>query len=596
MKLLRFPQKNDALTGNLFGQTATFSYNGRELLLLGLFQVEDQQTYNLRSMERAWEAATSAAFTYRDIGGEDLIEKILTAVNGVIKNSISPMDGAIVLIEDNAINFSTNGSVSVVLTEGGSVTIVSSDQKTSEFTAVTSGQIETNDNIILAAEPVCQQLITIQDFSVHQLEEIAENEKSLVIALIRDKKVIEDELIEEAQLPVLISSLKLAMAGFVERLKNGISHAKESLKKKQQQAPPIVLSEAEPTKITKEIKSDLLPKVNFKLKLRPITIIGLIIFLSGLVYGSSLIYGHFRQTEEPEVIVSSLLTDFKALPAQDSEKYLIEKFSKSKYDQLNEEEKKEFSDLLEKRGITEVRLELIKEFPETLIDIAEVDSKIYGLDKTGQLWVMGEETLEKVAQKGLIIDPQRLFVFNANRLLVTDALGNIWLFDNSAKQPVSLPLPRTISDGKKILGKFQSNLYIYHQGSNLIYRVPGFGRDIINQSIYSDLDNIGLTTLQDYIIVGDAVGLDNTGKMTVFSRNTPSKNSKKVGVSTNARIYGNEEKYYQLRDYLIYQYNPALDVQSKYLILSEGAPIAVHLNDGEFSLIASGKNLYRVAN
>jgi hypothetical protein len=581
MNIVRYPITNGVWAGSIFGQSTVFSFGDKTVSLSALFESPDQEPYHLKGLEKAWEAATSAAFINRSLPGEELIEKILTAINATIKESSISLQGAVLVTEELKVHFSTVGESEVILSDGNSTSCVSAIQRGQEFTAVTSGEVEPGDLLILSPSFLAPELRKRTRLTPEIFEELCLNEKTLVLTASSTEPQTPNEFDESEDRHA--TRTQQAIAERAAKITSKISSALKSVRLPK--LPKLRL------KLPKK-----LPKFKFRISSlsRPVTIIAVLIFVGGIYFAGTVLSERFKIARQAEQPPKTLLTLLQQTATADTIAFLTTEFEFSKYQSLTESEKSTFHETLKQRSIEPLTATVQQALPEKILDVSSLGSNLYILDASGQLWRY-DTTLRKVEQSGLIVEPQRVLALKEDRILVTDKAGNIWLYDGAATQPISLPLPQSLSSGTKLVAKYNSNIYIYNSQTKVISRISGFDRDIINPSTYANTETLGFGLLRDLWIIGDAVALDTSGKIKIFSRNVTSKEVT-AAASETARIISSTTGSIHLNGRFMTTYSPELTVTKTSFLLTPETPEVPVLQSDTVTVVGAGNTLYRLGN
>lgn len=496
------PASNEAWQGEYFCQQTNFQYSGKSVSLALLLQGSQPDAFTLRLAQNAWEQATTTAFAQRALAPEQLIEQILKAINETLEQSSGITGGGLLLLSGETIHFSTAGEIGVFLTSDGETSKVSGDETSpSRFTAVTSGPLNESDTVVVAPlfmQKFSQGVQTPAEL-LHQLED--HQARALWVGWQNE----------------LANSRTTAQAA---KLQTSVTAILTSL-----QQTAMKLGQA-----TKKLPKPALPKISLRELSwrRPsfrlgsiISLLVLLALLGGIGYGAWQIKDRIQTAKTPAAPPTTLLSRLQETPASELTTFLTTNFSFEQYQALSQADRDSFAQLLTQNTISLITPEVVQEFPEKIVSTGLAGTTFFFIDSTGQLWKYENAVLTKIQQNGLIINPTQLLAISKERVLVTDETGNIWIFDATETQPVSLPLPKELATGKKRLASYLKNLYIYAETGRTIYRVGGYDRDIINLSSYAKLDSLAIADLTDFKIFGDAVSVSSAGSVQFFRRNQP---------------------------------------------------------------------------
>lgn len=331
--------------------------------------------------------------------------------------------------------------------------------------------------------------------------------------------------------------------------------------------------------------------------------------------GIGIIHYEFRKVGKvPTVVTPTIAALITKAPAEQLFSFIEQNLTVDNYKHLSSTEREQFNKTLASHNIgliTDSAAQFTIDQPIAALDTTA--NNLYLLDATGQLWRAGTEA-SKMPQQALITNPVDLTAMSDNKIVASDQAGQVWLYDNSNNQPIIIPLPPSLTQGPKLVGKYgSSNLYLYQTVTNTAYKVGGFIRDIFPESlapaepnaeppappapfITGDILNFG--ALADWLIPGDFYGATQDGVIKNFTKgaigsfsvnyyqdNTP------IHLSATAK----ETEIAVARGKFISIYSTETGEKiSEKVIVTDSLISAVSLNPHGELLAATGKTIYKI--
>jgi hypothetical protein len=187
-----------------------------------------------------------------------------------------------------------------------------------------------------------------------------------------------------------------------------------------------------------------------------------------------------------------------------------------------------------------------------------------------------------------------MVVFSDQKIVVSDNSGNVWLYDGTPEQPKSIALPSKLASGKKLLQKYQNNLYLL-LADGTIFRVSNFDSTLDSATTLTKAGTIPFANIADWQIGGTSYALSADGKLIDFTKSKLGTVSVLSAPATAIyHLTGNDQEVDVTNGSLIWRYSPT-GVQTNLFYLGSEKPIA------DLRLVAAGqyvfmveKNLYQI--
>lgn len=520
------------------------------------------------------------------------LNKAVIKAQSRVKQTISVV--ALVL-ESNQIHFSSIGTSRVLLHRSGKINDVTtgSTRNGNQFAAVTSGDIDGNDTLLItnqnlyeftAAEPdEFWESNDPNELSKKILTRTQNSEQALNCVILQyspDETTQTTLYWEESDkhYPIKFPSLSLP------------SLPKFSLPKVSFNKMPNIFT------LFKKIK---LPQLKFSgiiKKFKPIYIYITVVIVA-MVFGVSVLLNRQTSPSVNQLDEISIVEDFSNTTLSDRLSFLFNLASTNKINSLTKEEADNLTALaLESNIETIIPIGKISELPHNVVSISSHEGSLYLLDETGQLWQIAvNDQLKQIDHLIMVKSPTSLVAFGETSLIASDSLGNIWHYNGETAGPTSLVMPSNLSVGNKLIAKYLNNLYIYSESKNAIYRQVNFTDKITTNSPYSGLTSLGDSKIWSWTINGDFVFLTNRSDIVGLLRDKITINAITIpNASADSNISSEEEVVITSSKQLLSAYLPdgSLVWQKFYLTDEKITDVSVSGNTVWFSI---GKEIYRQA-
>lgn len=467
---------------------------------------------------------------------ESSLKQVNRTVQDIMGKSKAPVSCVAVLLEEEQIHCAGIGQAKLGLLRNGKLaTILGGKNSTEEtFAAVTSGDLRDGDWLFIANHAFYSLLSKLNDdiWTLSDVSEIAEriteqnrnnqaiNQAGIMLRFKTDATETNQTVLWENPVTAKLSVSKVSFnwskkrGGQLLGIVAKIGTLTSAIFQRVRRLIPVYSK-----KIGDDLSSrsvDNRPKSWLTLKrLVPAVIVLIIIGV-----GVTVIY---KQTHRKLVSVpaeSSLLSKIQSEPATQILKTLLEKFSFSGYQNLDEDDKKQLAIILASQNIQLTNLPSpLAQTPTEISAIDAVGDQLALIDSRGQTWVFNNSLLIQQNQRQLIANPASLTSFDTNKFLVTDISGNLWLLTNTSDLPQALVQPVAVGEGVKLADHYQGNLYFIAQETNTTFRVSGFDKDLAGTTIYNKGENLAIGKVSDLAINGKVLAVDIQGKLVEFVRN-----------------------------------------------------------------------------
>lgn len=537
------------------------------------------------------------------------LEQGLKAANQVITQAASRLsneiNAAIGLLDGAEIHLSTIGGAKVLLGQaGGRLTDVSGDPRDSRqtFSDLTSGELKDGECLVVANSTLARQLLNLPERTWQEkegralIEMIAQVERSPlmknsgVVARYQPTKPTFVETIYwedlEHRLPIRLPKMpKLALSQVNWSRFNRIVTVIQ----------PPVLGLVRKLKLNRFKLNWRWPNIGpFPRRLViPLLIIGLV---TGGIWIAKARSG--RSPNEPTKSQLNLVESIKAASREDRLP-ILSRISVEEYQSLGSSEQTEINQLAKELSLTLALLPAsLFQVPAPIVGVETTGNRLLIIDQTGQLWRWENNALAKADQPNLIKSPLSLATLADNRLFVSDAVGNIWIFDDKPNQPTALPMNTALSNSPKLLAGFENNLYLYLINSKTVHRIGNFETEAANPPVYTKPETINLISLSDWAINGDVLGVSKTGEVRGWRRNQTSGVNFTVEVGDSLPRLTTNSKNTSL--YLAFgkqlgKYSPEGKEQEKRLIMTAALITDISLSpDGTKLYLAIGDSVYQL--
>lgn len=460
-------------------------------------------------------ANTIARETARRINGPvvDALEESLKFSNPFldqIQNDLGEkLDVAVLVTLGSTVHFANVNDAKVYLSSTGKLSDVTENSSNSRaFSAITSGELENNDMLIVGNADFIHQLQALDAVIWEQPSPIGVAEN---LAILTDEATAEN------------------IAGYMFKFDedNPLDETAELVRSEQRlplnlpKIPRLALPKLSlklPTMTGKSwgnLKS-FIPHISPPNKK---VVIGVSLVLLVLI-GGVFFYKKPKVATEPAKASPSLSDTLGSLSGDSLDNYLSKNVSLDTFNNQGSAEQQKIIATLTAKNISVIKSpQIASQLPETVAVSAVLDTTLYLIDQTGQLWKYSNSKLIKIDQSQLVPQPLSLTVLNENKIVVSDQSGGIYLFDGSKSQPIKLSTPNNWPSGGRLVNSYNANLYIYNLTDNSVYRVSNFDKSL-SSSLYTKGGTLSFSSLKDWSIPSVLLGIDASGKVLTWQRNT----------------------------------------------------------------------------
>ncbi len=447
---------------------------------------------------------------------------------------------AVALFVKEEVHFAVIGDCKLLLFRGGRLTDVTAtdDGSSTRFSSVTSGDLAENEWLMVATPPTVPFLREQDnatwfepdlDALAAQLidQSPAEERNNFFANLIRyradgtgqEKTVLWDNL--DHITPIRLPKFSLprfdvpALRSLTAKAQNAVTalrtrRAQRTVSQPVTESANTALHDKKPP-IWQRIKA---PQIFARIRNRTV-IIGLVAIVLIIAIGARAITARVAKTDEASS-TPTLLERFSQTAVADRINFLDEQFSFDQYGDLSEDELQTFRSLAEQAGISIHNPgEVVIEAPTSIAALDSLGTTTVALDATGRLWLIRDNKLTKVEQSILVQNPKSVAIVRDDRIVSTDAAGNIWLFDGSPTQPAALSLPSTLGTQTKTVASYAGNLYIYTEGAKTVFRQSNFDKELTALRSVGKFDSVS-GSLTDWAINGQIVGISDAGATSIL--------------------------------------------------------------------------------
>lgn len=464
---------------------------------------------------------------------EDALKNINSVINTANQKIDSPVSVAIAIHTDREVYFSTAGDSSILLQRAGKSSVVSAKPKgaeAQEFATVTSGELRAHDRLCYGNEEflaVCKQLGEAED-SAKALRAIIGAGATVETGCVVDVATQQTShtttvYANDHQLSVKLPSVNTAvlttattkMLAWSSQTTKIVSKQLKQLWQNRPKRPTRPKQSPQPIEHLEEAETTVPAKQQAR---RPkISIIGMVGILILLVLAAGAGYAVrkaivARSQKAPPTVaeVPAIISDLTTANLDTIPTVLAQDLTQERYNYLTTTQQQQLANLIAPAQITITTPSTpLFTLPTTVALLATTPKNdvVYALDQTGQLYSWDGKTLVTIAQTTTISTPVSITAMAKNRVLVSDAQGNIYLFDGSDKQPLKLPQPTGWTTGKHLVQSYNGNLYVLTVTDGVVHKIPGFGADITNDSTLLTLPPDPTDPIQNFLINGDIVTL-----------------------------------------------------------------------------------------
>lgn len=518
------------------------------------------------------------------------LNKAVIKAQAKVKQTISVV--AIVL-EGNQIHFSTIGTSRIFLHRSGEINDVTtgSTRNGNQFAAVTSGDVDTNDTLLIANQNLYEFIASESDelWEDNDLNELSKkilgrtqnSEQALNCVILQyspDETTQTTLYWEEGDKRYPIKFPKLSLPVLPKISLPKISFSKLSI-------------------IFNSIKKINFSQLKFhKLKkVKPVYLYMVAVIIAVAFGASALLNRQTNSSTDP--LEETTVIDFTNTDGTKRLDFLFNLASTNKIIALSSDEITQLTVLARENNIEIVTpVGKISELPRSVVSISTHEGLLYLLDESGQLWQVGvNDQLKQIDHLIMVKNPTSLVAFSETSLVATDSLGNIWHYNGETTGPTSLVLPSNLSSNNKLIAQYLNNLYIYSESNNSVYRQTNFTDKITTNSPYTGLTSLGSSKIWSWTINGDFIFLTDRSDIVGLLRDKITINAIATPNSTaQSNISSEDDVIIISSKQLLSAYLPdgTLLWQKFYLTNEEITDVSVSGNTVWFSI---GKEIYRQA-
>ncbi len=448
------------------------------------------------------------------------------------------IDCAVALFIEQEVHFTVIGNCRLLLFRSGHLTDVTSADASApdQFSSVTSGDLAEGEWLMVSApgmvdflrnqQPETWKESDIEAIAAEIIDQAPALERSSFFATLlrlrsdtagQQQSIFWDNL--DHATPIKLPKLSLPKFDLkpLAGLARGVSERIAAYKEKRSAAPVVVAKKAEQATDDVEVFEPTnpwwqrftrvkLPKVNRRLLVISLIVLA-VLFTSYRIIQS-------RTNRNMVERVPTLLEEFSATSAADRTAFLAAKFSYERYGDLSTEDKQTFRQLIADTGTPALEpTTVVTKIDHEVVAIDTLGSSLAAIDVTGQLWQYRDNKTIKVEQSIMVQQPRSIAFVATERIIVSDAAGNLWLFDGTpATQPIALTQPTSLGTGAKIVQAYAGNLYVYSPESKTVFRQSAFDKELSAPRSVGSFTTL-TNPLADWAINSQIVAVDEQGQV-----------------------------------------------------------------------------------
>jgi len=616
--LIKFEAEFDSSKpGNVFWQEIRFG--SRTLALGAVIEVgqNDQFRYFPRSVVNLIAKHFSETLSRSAIVAfEEALKKANRLISKLLEKPELKIAGGVLLLDGNELHFSGFGAISFSLYREGQLVSLS-DRKADavdSFSSVSSGQLKNGEWFIIAEDSTLKLLKNLPEtgWQIDGISGLSE----LIKLKISNQEInfgpalalhfqSDQPFEEEVIYPVILAEEVLEVVDtnaspiFQEQKANPLRPQLELLKRAwsslnlKLRRPRSLATSAPDSKK----KLPLITQPSYRRWLRPSILVGLALIIL-IALGVFQLTKRFSAAKNP-ISQTTFFDTLKQTPAEQLEQFLSDDLTLSKYQELSEDQKLELNRLTETIKLEIYPLDrLVSELPATITNLDVGGSSLFVLDQNGQVWKMINDTPNKLEMSQPIAQPSSLTALSTEKAISGDQIGNLWLLDGSATQPINLTLPQNLASSQKLLSDFSSNLYIYNQENQSIYRISNFQKDIGSPVVYLKLSSLGLNDIVGWAINGDILVIDQSGKVNLIHNKKKTELPLSFELDRQPKIIAAEkfDGFAVVAGRFLNHYSLSGQLKKKILILAEQPIMAASFDSSNTSIYLSiGNQLHQLS-
>jgi len=535
------------------------------------------------------------------------------------------IDCAVALFIGEEVHFTVIGNCRLLLFRNGHLTDVTATDtaEPGQFSSVTSGDLA-NQEWLMAATEKTVGFLRAQDPEIWQeadadaiaaqlIEEAPALERNHYFATLvrfrtdrlgQSQTVLWDNL--EHKTPIQLPKMtlpKINFSGAIAWLSETWVKLRALTKRKVRTAEQPAVETANADQPTTEI-FEAGPSVISRLRSLPWprvsrrSLIIAAVVLVVLFVGYKVAAGRIDRAKEA-VTEPTILEQLTQIPVANRQEFLAANFNFDRYAELSDAEKQTFAARVEESGAAFIQpTTVIAKLENEIVAIDGSATTLAALDNTGQLWVVRDGRVVKTEQSAFVKPALSVAVVNNERIVATDAAGNIWLFDGTTTgQPVALTQPSLLGTGPKLVQAYNGNLYIYATELKTVYRQSNFDKELSAPRSVGRFDQM-TSSLTDWAINGAVVGLSEQGQVMAFQGGKVTLNSSLAKVSPPLHLASLETvpKLAALSAAFLIISDKTLASPSLRFLALKAPPTDLAINVTDSSLwLASGREIFKVS-
>ncbi len=334
-----------------------------------------------------------------------------------------------------------------------------------------------------------------------------------------------------------------------------------------------------------------LPKINKRLA------VSLVVIIVVIFSGYRVISGRIQKANQAAP-TPTLVQEFSSVSANERINFLATKFNLDRYLDLSADDQAVFGQLAREAGTEFVRPStVVTKIDKEIVALDAQNAILAAIDNTGQLWTIREGRTIKTEQSLLIQNPRSVAIVNDQRIVVSDATSNLWLFDGSTTaQPIALTQPATLGTGVKLVQAYVGNLYIYAPETKTMFRQSAFDKELAAVKSVGKFDQLS-SIVSDTAINGQVIAISDQGQVIGLQAGKSALNGSVSLNIASARIASVEEqpKIAVLSGGFLTTTDKNLGTATKYFLGSKAAPADIAIDGATGSYwIAIGQEIFSV--
>ncbi|HUD21159.1 MAG TPA: hypothetical protein VMQ44_03805 [Candidatus Saccharimonadales bacterium] len=600
-RILTLTSPNKPTDRNILSRLTPLTFRGHQVGLFCL--VEVTSPWN-PARQAAEQIIDSLQIEFSRGEGNSLLmrfEQALKTTNNLLEKFEEKigqsLNVATIVLNNQEVHFSSTGQIGVMLGRDGKINDVSgrADLTESRFSAVTSGDLTKKDTLAVVTSSLAKALpsaspenfcadpeVVLKDLRQEQPEADLSTWRGIVVKYAPDSPLSSqftwDETERSLELPkVKMPAFELSSIGLIGQ--KALANLKAFFARIK--LPKISLERARS-----------FPYVKFLLNNILYSGVAIVVVAGLAVY---LVRGRVIKHLNTNTSTPNLVDQLSDQNSNDIYAFLNQSTTFAAYENLTEAQKQDFQNKLESFQVSALTLpSVMSELSQPVSQMAAVGSNLYLLDSTGQLTRWDGHLLAQIDQTQKIASPTGLVAFADNKIVATDAAGGLWLFDSSSDSPKSLASPASLPVGRKIIAKYQNNLYI-QTANGAVYKVANFSDNLNSASLATKAGVCPFTTATKLVVPGDFYAVSSGGKVVTWKKSVLGTLTFTLPVTSAPSGYvidagGN---HYLASGNFLFVYNNAGVLQKSYFLPANKPIGALEMTAGGLA-VAIDTNLYLV--